>query len=85
MEKAKNTEITEHTPLLQLAGPMFFEMLLGILLHNVDTLMLSHYSENSVGAVGNANQIMSLLIFNVRHYCHSNVGCGGAIFRSEAI
>jgi len=55
-------EITEHTPLLTLAGPMFLEMFLNILLQNVDTLMLSHYSENAVGAVGNANQVMGLLI-----------------------
>lgn len=62
MGKQNTTEITENTPLLQLAGPMFFEMFLNILLQNVDTLMLSHYSENAVGAVGNANQVMSLLI-----------------------
>ncbi|MDO4188231.1 MAG: MATE family efflux transporter [Lachnospiraceae bacterium] len=64
----KNTTvIDEKTPLLFLAGPMFFEMLLNILINNVDTLMLSHYSENAVGAVGNANQIMFLLIlmFNI--------------------
>lgn len=58
----RNREITEKTPLLVLAGPMFFEMFLNILLNNIDTLMLSRYSENAVGAVGNANQIMSLLI-----------------------
>lgn len=58
----KEIQITEKTPLLVLAGPMFLEMFLNILLHNVDTLMLSHYSENAVGAVGNANQIMNLLI-----------------------
>ncbi len=59
----KNTgEMTEETPILSLAGPMFLEMFLGILLQNVDTLMLSHYAENAVGAVGNANQIMSLLV-----------------------
>ena len=59
--------INEKTPLLVIAGPMFFEMLLGILLNNVDTVMLSHYSQNSVGAVGNANQVMFLFIimFNI--------------------
>ena len=54
--------ITEKTSLFYLAGPMFLEMFLNILLNNVDTLMLSHYSENAVGAVGNANQVMNLLI-----------------------
>lgn len=61
MEKQMG-EMTEKTSLLGLAGPMFLEMFLGILLQNVDTLMLSHYDENAVGAVGNANQIMSLLV-----------------------
>lgn len=58
----REVEITEKTPLLVLAGPMFLEMFLNIFIHNVDTMMLSRYSENAVGAVGNANQIMNLLI-----------------------
>ncbi len=59
--------IDENTPLLVIAGPMFLELLLNILINNIDTLMLSHYSENSVGAVGNANQVMFLFIimFNI--------------------
>ena len=59
--------IDEKTPLLLVAGPMFVELFLNILLNNVDTMMLSHYSENSVGAVGNANQVLFLLIilFNI--------------------
>lgn len=63
----KNRAIDETTPLLFLAGPMFWELLLNIFINNVDTLMLSHYSELAVGAVGNANQIMFLLIlmFNI--------------------
>ncbi len=67
---AQNTKtriIDEHTPLMVIAGPMFIELFLNILLNNVDTIMLSHYSENAVGAVGNANQVMFLLIimFNI--------------------
>lgn len=67
MNNRKNMVIDENTPLLFLAGPMFLEMLLNILINNVDTLMLSHFSEVAVGAVGNANQIMFLLIlmFNI--------------------
>ena len=59
--------IDEKTSLFVIAGPMFLELLLNILLNNMDTLMLSHYSENSVGAVGNANQVMFLFIimFNI--------------------
>lgn len=67
MFKNKTKDINEATPLLFLAGPMFFELLLNICINNVDTLMLSHYSETAVGAVGNANQVMFLLIlmFNI--------------------
>ena len=59
--------IDERTSLFVIAGPMFLELLLNILLNNMDTLMLSHYDEYSVGAVGNANQVMFLFIitFNI--------------------
>lgn len=59
--------IDEKTSLMMLALPMFGELLLNILVNNVDTLMLSHYSETGVGAVGNANQVMFFLIlmFNI--------------------
>ena len=59
--------IDEKTPLILLAGPMFFEMLLNIMLNNVDVIMLSHYNEYAVGAVGNANTIMFMMniLFNV--------------------
>ena len=66
--KNKNTVvIDEKTPLLRLAGPMFLELLLGTMLNNVDTIMLSHYDEYAVGAVGNANTIMFMMniLFNV--------------------
>ena len=65
--RTKTLTIDEHTPLMLIAGPMFAELFLNILLNNVDTMMLSHYSENAVGAVGNANQLMFLIIimFNI--------------------
>ena len=66
--KAKaNPVINEKTPLLVIAGPMFLELFLGTMLNNIDTLMLSHYDEYAVGAVGNANQIMFMLniLFNI--------------------
>ena len=68
MKKEKTTRvINEKTPLLVIAGPMFLEMFLGIMLNNIDTLMLSHYDEYAVGAVGNANQIMFMIniLFNI--------------------
>lgn len=59
--------IDEKTPLLVLAGPMFLELFLNTMLNNVDMLMLSHYDEYAVGAVGNANTIMFMMniLFNV--------------------
>lgn len=67
MKQKKVIEINEHTPLYLLSLPMFFELFLNILLNNVDTVMLSHYSDNAVGAVGNANQMMMfiILMFNI--------------------
>ena len=67
MNKKKAIVIDEKTPLLMLAGPMFLELLLNTMLNNVDTLMLSHYDEYAVGAVGNANTIMFMMniLFNV--------------------
>ena len=67
MKQKPQMEINENTSMLVLAGPIFMELLLNILLSNVDTVMLSNYSQNSVGAVGNANQLMFMFIilFNV--------------------
>lgn len=67
MADQKTKIIDEKTPLLVIAGPMFIELFMNILLNNIDTLMLSHYSENAVGAVGNANQVMFMMIimFNI--------------------
>ncbi|MCR5590649.1 MAG: MATE family efflux transporter [Lachnospiraceae bacterium] len=63
----KTTVIDENTPPLILAGPMFLELFLNTMLNNADTLMLSHYDEYAVGAVGNANTIMFMMniLFNV--------------------
>ena len=67
MKTKKTIVIDEKTPLLLLAGPMFLELLLNTMLNNVDTLMLSHYNEYAVGAVGNANTIMFMMniLFNI--------------------
>jgi putative MATE family efflux protein len=50
-----------------LAGPIFIETLLVMMLGAVDTFMLSRYSDNSVAAVGVVNQLMNLvfLLFEV--------------------
>ncbi len=61
MKEKQSVVIDEKTPLLVLAGPMFLELFLNTMLNNVDTLMLSHYNEYAVGAVGNANTIMFMM------------------------
>lgn len=67
MAEKKKLEIDEKTPLLVIAGPMFMELFLNILLNNIDTMMLSHHDEMAVGAVGNSNQVMFMVIimFNI--------------------
>lgn len=53
--------------LASLAGPIFVETLLVMMLGAVDTFMLSRYSDNSVAAVGVDNQLMNLvfLLFEI--------------------
>lgn len=53
--------------LTALAGPIFVETLLVMMLGAVDTFMLSRYSDNSVAAVGVDNQLMNLvfLLFEI--------------------
>lgn len=42
--------------------PIFIELLLQLLVGNVDQIMISRYSQGSVAAIGNGNQIMSIVI-----------------------
>lgn len=55
--------LSDRQQLFHLTWPMFCEMVLFFIIGSVDTVMLSGYADNAVGAVGVANQIMSL--FNV--------------------
>ena len=52
--------------LFKLTGPIFLETLLMLTLGVVDTLMLSHHSDNAVAAVGVVNQLLNMvfLLFN---------------------
>ncbi|MGG3641128.1 MATE family efflux transporter [Bacillus gobiensis] len=62
----KPTAVTQtsekNLSLFSLTWPIFIEVSLYMLMGNVDTLMLSQYSDNSVAAVGVSNQILNLLI-----------------------
>jgi len=53
--------------LAKLVWPIFIEMILTMLVGNIDQYMVSSYSQNSVAAIGNANQILNLLLitFNI--------------------
>lgn len=46
---------------MKLAWPIFLQMLFSMALGYADTVMISHYSDVAVGALGNANQIMGFL------------------------
>ncbi|WP_416828713.1 MATE family efflux transporter [Ectobacillus polymachus] len=53
---------TEIPSLFTITWPIFIEILLYMLMGNADTLMLSQYSDESVAAVGVANQVLSIII-----------------------
>lgn len=53
---------TKKLTLFALTWPIFIEVLLHMLMGNADILMLSQYSDDSVAAVGVANQILFMLI-----------------------
>lgn len=67
MSKNSTREINEKTPLMVIAGPMFLELFLNTMLNNVDTIMLSRFDRNAVGAIGNANTVMFMMniLFNI--------------------
>ncbi|WP_195574617.1 MATE family efflux transporter [Paenibacillus sp. 1001270B_150601_E10] len=56
-----NTKAPQRFGLLSLTWPIFLESLFGMLLGTADTLMLSHYSDGAVAAVGVANQILTVV------------------------
>lgn len=57
------TSLQHKTPsLYQLTWPIFIELLLFMLMGNIDTFMLSAYSDESVAAVGVSNQILALIV-----------------------
>ncbi|WP_110114531.1 MATE family efflux transporter [Bacillus sp. CGMCC 1.16541] len=58
------SKLKEHKKmaLFALTWPIFIEIFLHMLMGNADTLMLSQYSDNSVAAVGVANQILYVII-----------------------
>ena len=47
--------------LFKLGWPIFVQSLLSMCLGYIDTIMLSKFSDEAVGGIGNANQIMGFL------------------------
>lgn len=58
IEKQKDS----HSLIFKMSVPIFIELLLQMLVGNVDQIMISRYSQDSVGAIGNANQILNIVI-----------------------
>ena len=53
----------------KMSMPIFIEMFLQLLVGNIDQMMISQYSEGSVAAVGNANQIINIVIIFLNVMC----------------
>jgi putative MATE family efflux protein len=56
----ENNRLSPRRQLFSLTWPIFLEAILFSIIGSVDTLMLSGYADDAVGAVGVANSIMSL-------------------------
>ncbi len=57
------TEFSDSSRLVfKMSLPIFIELLLQLLVGNIDQIMISQYSQNSVAAIGNGNQVMGIII-----------------------
>ncbi|MGN0985366.1 MAG: MATE family efflux transporter [Candidatus Enterenecus sp.] len=61
----------ERPGILRLTWPIFIELVLQMLVGNADQIMVGWYNSDSVGAIGNANQIINLLIIIFSVVCTS--------------
>ena len=48
--------------IIKMSLPIFVEVFLQMLVSNVDQFMISRYSQDSVGAIGNGVQVMNIII-----------------------
>ena len=53
---------TSAKALAKLSWPIFVELILQLLVGNMDQVQLSHFNDTAVAAVGNANQIITVVI-----------------------
>lgn len=61
MAKTEN-RLSEKPSLFKLTVPIYVEYLLAMLVGNLDQMMISRYDNNCVTAIGNANQVLNLLV-----------------------
>lgn len=54
-------ENLKHQNIIKLSFPIFISAILAMAIGYVDTAMLSNYNESSVGAIGNANTVLSFI------------------------
>lgn len=58
-------KMTRNSYLFKMSLPIFVELLLQLLVGNIDQIMVSHYSQASVDAIVNGNQIMNIIIITM--------------------
>ena len=62
MPGMKQIEGERQQNILKLTWPIFIELVLQMLVGNADQIMVGWYDSDSVGAIGNANQITNLML-----------------------
>jgi putative MATE family efflux protein len=55
--------------IIKMSWPIFIEVFLQLMVGNIDQFMISQYSQPSVAAVGNGNQIMNVIIILLTVMC----------------
>ncbi|MBS4985127.1 MATE family efflux transporter [Hungatella hathewayi] len=66
---AETIQRHDYKQMLKLAFPIFIEIMLRTLMGNIDQFMLSRYSSTAVASVGNANQVMNMMILVLNVVC----------------
>ena len=62
-------KMTKNSYLFKMSIPIFVELMLQLLVGNIDQIMVSRYSQSSVAAIVNGNQIMNIVIITMNMLC----------------
>lgn len=62
-------QMNQKSYVMKLTWPIFIELILQMLVGNVDQIMVGRYSQQGVAAIGNANQILNLLLITFSVIC----------------